>query len=84
MEALLLTFKSVNHTMLTEKILKDEDQKIKIIPTPRQISQSCGLSIMMDMTEKEEMIKRKERDLPIAFIWHYKRGEKGASAEQVG
>ncbi|MDO5649323.1 MAG: DUF3343 domain-containing protein [Gallicola sp.] len=84
MEALLLTFQSVNHTMLTEKILKDEKKKIKVIPTPRQISQSCGLSIMMDMDQQEEMIKRKEQDLPIAYIWRYKRGEDGASAEQVG
>ncbi len=84
MEALLLTFQSVNHTMLTEKILKDEKKKIKVIPTPRQISQSCGLSIMMDIDQQEEMIKRKEQDLPIAYIWRYKRGEDGASAEQVG
>ncbi|NMB14553.1 MAG: DUF3343 domain-containing protein [Gallicola sp.] len=84
MEALLLTFRSVNHTMLTEKILKEEDKKIKVIPTPRQISQSCGLAIMMDMSEQEEMIQRKEQDLPIAYIWKYKRGEEGASAEQVG
>ena len=84
MEALLLTFRSVNHTMLTEKILKEEDKKIKVIPTPRQISQSCGLAIMMDMSEQEVMIQIKEQDLPIAYIWKYKRGEEGASAEQVG
>ena len=41
---LLLTFNSVNHTMQLEKELKNLDKKFKTIPTPREVSRSCGLT----------------------------------------
>lgn len=84
MEVLLLTFVSVNHTMLTEAKLKEEGKIIKVIPTPRQISSSCGLSIMMDIELNTEMKTRKDKDLPIGNLWKYNKNENGVTVEQVG
>ena len=44
---LLLTFNSVNHTMQLEKELKNLDKKFKTIPTPREVSRSCGLAFYL-------------------------------------
>ena len=40
----VVSFNSTNHAIQTEKMLK-EQFKIATIPTPREITQSCGLSI---------------------------------------
>lgn len=70
MDKILLTFESVNHTMLTEKELNDIGFKTKTIPTPREISQSCGLTIMLDPA-KLDKVKELKKKLPIAHIWSY-------------
>ncbi|HHX67328.1 MAG: DUF3343 domain-containing protein [Miniphocaeibacter sp.] len=75
MDVILLTFDSVNFTMMTEKKLIEMGYKIKTIPTPREISRSCGLAIMVENQELDNIVKLKE-DLPIGYIWKYKK-EKG-------
>ena len=74
MEVVLLTFESVNFTMITEKKLLEMDYEIKTIPTPREISRSCGLSIMTKLENLNDIIKLKE-ELPIGYIWTYKKSE---------
>ncbi|QQK08437.1 DUF3343 domain-containing protein [Miniphocaeibacter halophilus] len=75
MDVILLTFDSVNFTMMTEKKLIEMGYKIKTIPTPREISRSCGLAIMVENKEIDNIVKLKN-DLPIGYIWKYKK-EKG-------
>lgn len=75
MDVILLTFDSVNFTMMTEKKLIEKGYKIKTIPTPREISRSCGLAIMVENQELDNIIELKN-DLPIGYIWKYKK-EKG-------
>lgn len=70
MEKILLTFTSVNFTMMTESKLMSMGYEIKTIPTPREISESCGLAIMLDADKKDEMVALK-KELPIAKIWSY-------------
>ncbi|WP_100066096.1 DUF3343 domain-containing protein [Miniphocaeibacter massiliensis] len=74
MDVILLTFDSVNYTMMTESKLIEKGYTIKTIPTPREISRSCGLSIMLNKEFLEEMIELK-KELPIGYIWKYKKEE---------
>lgn len=55
-EFLVITFVSTNYAMQTEAILKTELIKNQIIPTPREITLSCGLSIMTPMENYEKII----------------------------
>lgn len=82
MEVVLLTFDSVNHTMMTEKELIKRGFKIKTIPTPREISRSCGLTIMLELQYLEDMVKLKE-DLPIGYIWKYKKHNGNVEVEKI-
>ena len=42
---LIISFESVNYAMQTESILKNENIELQIMPTPREITLSCGVSI---------------------------------------
>lgn len=42
---IIVTFDSVNFAMQTEAVLKEKSIEHQIIPTPREITLSCGLSI---------------------------------------
>jgi Protein of unknown function (DUF3343) len=44
---MLFTFVSVHHALKAEKILRDKGLELDIIPTPRSISASCGMSIVL-------------------------------------
>lgn len=81
-ESLLLTFESVNYTMMTEKRLIDREISLRTIPTPREISNSCGLAIKMDYKYREEIEKIKE-DLPIKAIWRFVKNEDGENTAEL-
>ncbi|KMT21775.1 DUF3343 domain-containing protein [Clostridium cylindrosporum] len=42
---IVITFESVNFAMQTESVLKGKELAHQIIPTPREITLSCGLSV---------------------------------------
>lgn len=44
-EFFVLTFNSTHHAIHTEKLLKRAGVDAEMIPTPREITASCGLSI---------------------------------------
>jgi hypothetical protein len=44
-ESLIISFASTNYAMQTEAYLKAQGIAIQIMPTPREITLSCGLSI---------------------------------------
>lgn len=63
-EFLVVTFDSTNYAMQTEAALKTLEIKNQIIPTPREITLSCGLSIrtpfenfdkIVDLIEQEKI-----------------------------
>lgn len=82
MNVVLLTFDSVNFTMITEKKLIGKGYETKVIPTPREISRTCGLAIMLKIEDLEDMIKLKE-ELPIGYIWTYKKTEGIVEVEKI-
>lgn len=48
-EYIITTFQSTNFAMQAESFFKSKGVKHQIIPTPREITLSCGISIRMDI-----------------------------------
>ena len=70
---LLLTFNTVNHTMQLEKELKTLNKKIKTIPTPREVSRSCGLAILMDESDLDTVKQLKSEGKSVDFVWVFEK-----------
>jgi len=51
----VVTFESTHHAIRGEKILENANLKIKTIPTPREITSSCGLSIRFDLDDIDKV-----------------------------
>lgn len=66
----VITFESTHHAIEGEKLFKDLGLDFKTIPTLREITSSCGLSIrfyLKDMNKVEELFNNK--DLAIKGIY---------------
>lgn len=50
-EFAVITFKSTNYAMKSELAFKNEKITFRTIPTPREISHSCGLAIRFDLED---------------------------------
>lgn len=48
MKKYVLSFNSTHHAILAEGVFKSEAIEYKMIPTPRHVSLSCGLSIVFN------------------------------------
>ena len=70
---LLLTFNSVNHTMQLEKELKNLEKKFKTILTPREVSRSCGLAILLDPNELETVKSLKKAGKNVDYLWYFEK-----------
>lgn len=84
-EFYVIAFESTHYAIMTEKKLKGKFN-IQTIPTPREISASCGLSIMFGgeilKDIKEELISQKlERDK--LDMYKIIRNDQGKRAEKV-
>jgi hypothetical protein len=44
----IITFQSIHHVLKAEKVLLAMGVKFDIIPTPKDISSECGMSIRFD------------------------------------
>lgn len=53
----LMTFYSISFAVKFEKVLKEKGITVKLIPVPRKISSSCGLSGRFNPEEKEKIIQ---------------------------
>jgi predicted secreted protein len=51
----IILFDSTNYVMMAESILKDENVKMRVVPVPRDLSASCGVSIRI-MAEDEPKV----------------------------
>lgn len=56
-ESFYILFPNVTEGMKLEKLLKKEAIKYTIVPTPRELSKSCGISIMYEFRD-ESLIKQ--------------------------
>lgn len=50
----VVTFKSTEDAMNTEKLCKEKGISGRIIPVPVEISADCGMAWMMEMSEEEK------------------------------
>ncbi|MDK2794426.1 MAG: hypothetical protein PWP75_1055 [Caldanaerobacter sp.] len=57
-----IAFPSVNYVMRAEDILKKKNLWYKVVPTPRSIDLSCGISIMYDKKDEEVIRKLLEQN----------------------
>ena len=48
MNYLILTFQSTHHVLKAERVLLSQKMKFEIIPTPKEISSECGMSIRVN------------------------------------
>ncbi|WP_409228430.1 DUF3343 domain-containing protein [Gudongella sp. SC589] len=55
----ILTFQSTHHAMRAERILTEEGIITKTIPTPRDITLSCGLAIRIAIDDLEKVMELK-------------------------
>lgn len=56
-ERFYILFPSYTEGMKLEGILKKNSIKYTIVPTPRQLSVSCGISIMFNKEDGDKIIK---------------------------
>lgn len=58
MEYYLITFHSTHAAIGTQKYLTGEGEKIMIMPTLREISASCGISIRVNPQDFTSVLKK--------------------------
>jgi hypothetical protein len=56
----LITFASTAYALKAEKVMKGLEKIFMIIPTPREISASCGLAIKLETGELNEFFINNE------------------------
>jgi hypothetical protein len=56
MEYLIFSFLSTHHVMKAEKLLLQAGFRHEIIPTPKNISSECGMSIRMKANDYKEAV----------------------------
>lgn len=54
----IIVFNSTHHAISTEQRLKEEGKEIMMIPTPREITSSCGLSLRFNGDDLEFVLKQ--------------------------
>jgi len=68
-EKSVVLFHSTAHAIRAEKMLLQAGFKIKMIPTPRQISSDCGMALRFDRAEQERVAATlAEKRVPINGI----------------
>lgn len=78
------TFKSTHHTIQSEEQFKAKEISFKTIPTPREITVSCGLAIIFtldDIDKVKEMVENNE--IPVDGIYKYTKNGTNSKAEKI-
>ncbi|QJA09800.1 DUF3343 domain-containing protein [Romboutsia sp. CE17] len=85
-EMYIVSFNSTHHAIRTEKILNENNIRCTTLPTPREITASCGISIRFlyeDIEKVKNIINESEVDYKGIFkIQKLTDGKK--SVEQIG
>ncbi|HHT63936.1 MAG: DUF3343 domain-containing protein [Bacillota bacterium] len=72
-EFFIISFESTHYAMLVENKLKEAELKVNLIPTPRIITASCGLSLKIDSDVMEDVSKAlKSYDLDATMFQIYR------------
>ncbi|MBU5312060.1 DUF3343 domain-containing protein [Tissierella carlieri] len=78
------TYKSTHHTIQAEGVFKEKGISFRTIPTPREITVSCGLAIIFaldDLPKVKEMVNSDE--INIDGIYKYTKDGQKSSAERI-
>ncbi|MBU5428347.1 DUF3343 domain-containing protein [Tissierella pigra] len=78
------TYQSTHHTIQAEGVFKENGISFRTIPTPREITVSCGLAIIFaldDLPKVKDMVSR--NDINIDSIYKYTKSESGNEAEKI-
>ncbi|WP_313755908.1 DUF3343 domain-containing protein [Tissierella sp.] len=78
------TYKSTHHTIQAEGVFKEKGINFRTIPTPREITVSCGLAIIFpldDLPKVEEIIDSNE--INIDSIYKYTKTGSNNKAEKL-
>lgn len=67
----VITFFSSQQVMRAEKVLKDNDYKVLLIPGPREISPNCGVALCFDYNKRDEVKKLMDKEKLIYENIHY-------------
>lgn len=80
----LTTFKSTHYAIQAEKVLKENDIFFKTIPTPREVSHSCGLALLFtpESIDKVKILMEKE-DIKVDGLYRFIKDGLKSSAEKV-
>ena len=63
-------FDSTSQVMRGEKLLGQAGVRVKMIPTPRQISSDCGLALRFDREEAERVVTiLSENSVPVRGVY---------------
>jgi len=63
-------FDSTSQVMRGEKLLGQAGVRVKMIPTPRQISSDCGLALRFDREEVERVVTiLSENSVPVRGVY---------------
>lgn len=84
-EYYLISFESTHYAMMLEKILKAK-YEVDLIPTPREITASCGLSLKIKMSIFEDVkktLKEVKIDSRMVALYKVDRREAIAIVEQI-
>lgn len=83
-EIYVITFDSTHHAIKAEKEIKKENINIKTIPTPREVSVSCGLSLKFDYMDLNRIINIIEyNDLIFSGIYKIIKKDNGKFADRL-
>jgi len=73
---LLICFESTHQALYMEKVLKFHNIDFDIIPTPREITSSCGLSIKADDNALDSILRLiEDKNLEILGIYKITKNE---------
>lgn len=75
---LLLTFPSVHYAIRAEKALNQAQIENKTIPTPREVSTSCGLCLVVPLEHEEKILSGQVEGLEVEAVYVYDKKEKTA------
>lgn len=80
----VVVFESTHYAISAEKLFKDKGYKFDIIPTPREITHSCGLSIRFASEELESIkVTMEEGKIAIKGIYQIQKIANEKTVKQI-
>lgn len=80
----LITFKSTHHALEAEEIFQEKEMKFKTIPTPREVSHSCGLALLFSIEELDRVkMAIEEGKVNIDNLYKYIKDNEKSKAEKI-